>query len=91
MLCKQASKLNIELGKKMVSCYIWSIDLYGSETSKLYTSVEVTPASVRVLTQRPLIPSFHVGCRLGRKLFRPTSYITQLKCMLYMRPVNHRI
>ena len=26
------SKLNIELRKKLVSCYVWSIALYGSET-----------------------------------------------------------
>ena len=26
------SKLNIELKKKLVSCYVWSIALYGSET-----------------------------------------------------------
>jgi hypothetical protein len=26
------SKLNIELKKKMVRCYVWSIALYGSET-----------------------------------------------------------
>ena len=27
-----ASKLNIELKKKLVRCYVWSIALYGSET-----------------------------------------------------------
>ena len=27
-----ASKLNIELKKKLVMCYVWSIALYGSET-----------------------------------------------------------
>jgi hypothetical protein len=26
------SKLNIELKKKLVRCYVWSIALYGSET-----------------------------------------------------------
>ena len=26
------SKLNIELGKKFIRCYVWSIALYGSET-----------------------------------------------------------
>ena len=26
------SKLNIELGKKLVRCYVWNIDLYGSYT-----------------------------------------------------------
>jgi hypothetical protein len=26
------SKLNIELEKKLVRCYVWSIALYGSET-----------------------------------------------------------
>jgi hypothetical protein len=26
------SKLNIELAKKLVRCYVWSIALYGSET-----------------------------------------------------------
>ena len=26
------SKLNIELGKKLVRCYIWSVALYASET-----------------------------------------------------------
>ena len=26
------SKLNIELWKKLVRCYVWSIALYGSET-----------------------------------------------------------
>ena len=26
------SKLNIELRKKLVRCYVWSIALYGSET-----------------------------------------------------------
>ena len=26
------SKLNIELKKKLVKCYVWSIALYGSET-----------------------------------------------------------
>jgi len=26
------SKLNIELKKKFVRCYVWSIALYGSET-----------------------------------------------------------
>ena len=25
-------KLKIELSKKLVKCYVWSIDLYGSET-----------------------------------------------------------
>ena len=29
------SKLNIELKKKLIRCYVWSIDLYGSETWKL--------------------------------------------------------
>ena len=29
------SKLNIELRKKLVRCYVWSIALYGSETWKL--------------------------------------------------------
>jgi len=29
------SKLNIELKKKLVRCYVWSIALYGSETSAL--------------------------------------------------------
>jgi hypothetical protein len=27
-----SSKLNIELRKKFVRCYVWSIALYGSET-----------------------------------------------------------
>jgi hypothetical protein len=27
-----ASKINIELRKKLVTCYVWSIALYGSET-----------------------------------------------------------
>jgi hypothetical protein len=26
------SKMDIELGKKLVKCYIWSIALYGAET-----------------------------------------------------------
>jgi hypothetical protein len=26
------SKLNLELSKKLVKCYIWSIALYGAET-----------------------------------------------------------
>jgi hypothetical protein len=26
------NKLNIELKKKLVRCYVWSIDLFGSET-----------------------------------------------------------
>ena len=29
------SKLNIELKKKLVRCYVWSIALYGSETRTL--------------------------------------------------------
>ena len=29
------SKLNIELKKNLVRCYVWSIALYGSETWKL--------------------------------------------------------
>jgi hypothetical protein len=29
------SNLNIELNKKLVRCYVWSIALYGSETWKL--------------------------------------------------------
>jgi hypothetical protein len=31
-ICHLASKLNIELNKKLVRCYVWSIVLYGSET-----------------------------------------------------------
>ena len=27
-----ASKLNIEIKTKLVRCYVWSIDLYGSQT-----------------------------------------------------------
>ena len=33
------SKLNIELRKKFVWCYIWSIVLYGSETKKIGAEV----------------------------------------------------
>ena len=29
------TKLNIELKKELVMCYVWSIALYGSETWKL--------------------------------------------------------
>ena len=29
------SKLNVELKKKLVRCYVWSIALYGSETKKI--------------------------------------------------------
>ena len=36
----------------------WS---HGLRPKKLYTSVEVTPALVRVPTQRSLVPSFHTG------------------------------
>ena len=32
--------------------------IYGLRPKKLYISVEVTPASVRVPTQHPLVPSF---------------------------------
>jgi hypothetical protein len=30
-----ASKLNMEIKKKLVRCYVWSIELYGSETCTL--------------------------------------------------------
>ena len=33
------SKLNIELGKKLIGCYVWSIALYGSETWKIGAEV----------------------------------------------------
>ena len=35
--CHLTSKLNIELEKKLVRCYVWSIALYGSETWTLRT------------------------------------------------------
>ena len=32
------SKLNLNLRKKLVKCYIWSMDLYGAETWTLRTA-----------------------------------------------------
>jgi len=33
-----ASKLDLDLRKKLIKCYIWSMALYGAETSTLRTA-----------------------------------------------------
>ena len=50
-------RLAQELFTLLVCCYQcpWS---HGLRSKMLYPSVAVTPAPVRVLTQRPLVPSF---------------------------------
>jgi hypothetical protein len=35
-----ARKMGLELGKKLVKCYIWSIALYGAETWMLWAHLE---------------------------------------------------
>jgi hypothetical protein len=51
-----ASTIELELGKKLVKCYVWSIALYGAETWTL-----------RAVDQK-LLESFEMWCwrRMGK-------------------------
>jgi hypothetical protein len=40
------SKMDLELRKKLVKCYIWSIALYGAETGTLRAVDKKTPGNI---------------------------------------------
>jgi hypothetical protein len=58
-----SSKLNLELRKKLVKCYIWSIDLYGAETW-----------TIRKLDQKYL-ESFEMWCWRSMEMIRWTDRV----------------
>jgi hypothetical protein len=40
------TKMDLELRKKLVKCYIWSIALYGAENWKLWAVYQKTPGKL---------------------------------------------
>ena len=58
------NELNIELKKKFVSCYVWNIALYGSETWTL-----------RILEHKYL-ESFEMCCCMGMEKIKRSEKVT---------------
>jgi hypothetical protein len=67
------STLNLELRKKLVKCYVWSIALYGAETWTL-----------RVIDQKPL-ESFEMWCWRRMEKIRWTDHVRNEDVLLRVK------